>query len=82
MEEHERKDAIAPGTVAIAGVMAICNVLAAKGIFERADIDNIGEFMLGAVDRSEATPQMQAHLQQALSHHLATLLDAMGRTEK
>jgi len=74
MDEGERLDVIAPGTFAIAGLMGLLATLARSGAISRADVVGIGDFMLAATDRSQATPQMQAHLHEALSHHLSTLL--------
>ena len=72
------KDAIAAGNVALSGVMALCNVLAEANLLDRAGVEGIGEFMLDSVDRSQASEAMQAHLREAISKHVSTLLSRFG----
>lgn len=79
MDESERLDAVAPGTVAIAGVIAILNVLAEQRAIDRQQVKAVGDFMLDATARSGATPKLQAHLHEAISHHLVVLLAAIDQ---
>lgn len=67
------KDAIAPGTVAIAGLVGLCNELADAGVLGRRAIARISEFMVASTEASEASPKMQADLHEAFAHHFSTL---------
>ncbi|HEX8419447.1 MAG TPA: hypothetical protein VF638_05480 [Sphingomonas sp.] len=77
MDTITEKDIVAAGTVAIAGVMGICTELAANGLLRAEQIKAIGDFMLDASERSGASPLLQAHMHQALSHHFSNLLRAL-----
>lgn len=78
--DRDREDAI--GQVAIAGVIAICNVLVVRGIVTRHDLGQITDFMVGAVDRSGTSPQLQADLRAMLDAHLVPLWARFDRLEK
>lgn len=77
MDQSERLDALAAGSVAIAGVMGILNVLAVRGAIDAREVKAVGDFMLDATARSQASPELQAHLHEAICEHLLVLLDAM-----
>lgn len=72
------KDGVAPGTVAIAGVVAICNELAAAGLLGKAAIGRISEYMHASIQASGASQKMQSHLHEASDHHLGALYARMA----
>ena len=74
MDDTEYRDAIAAGTVALAGVFAICSILARQRIFDRGDIDTFDTFIAAAIAKSQASPAMQADLHQALAHHMLPIV--------
>ena len=75
------KDAIAPGTVAIAGVVALATELAMAGVLDRSAVSRISEFMIASTERSQASPELQAQLHEAFAHHFSNLWKNMPRNE-
>lgn len=73
-------DITAIASVAIQGVVAICGELVGRGAFGTDELSRISDFMLASLERSGASGQLQAHLQEALSHQFSALVrDAPGR---
>jgi hypothetical protein len=71
MGEQERLDAVAAGTVAMAGIIHLCHELAARELLSRKALDRLNETMLAALEASKASPLLQAQLHQALAYHFA-----------
>ncbi|KQN71472.1 hypothetical protein [Sphingomonas sp. Leaf62] len=73
-------DAKAIGSVAIAGVVSVCAVLLRKGHITPGELSEVNDFMVAAVERSEASPHMQANLHEAIGHQFSALVAALDRT--
>ena len=75
------KDAVAIGSVAIAGLMALLGEFVAADTITRAHLERIFEFMADASERSEATPKMRSDLHEMLSTHFSSLVAALPRRD-
>ena len=60
-------------SVAVMGVVALCNEMAIAGVIGRAQIERISDFMLASVESSDATATLQAHLHEAIGKQFSDL---------
>jgi hypothetical protein len=75
---NARSDVMAAGSVAIAGIIALCNELAHAGELDETRLGRIHEFMLVTLKRSFGTMALKSHLENELTKHFADLADRMS----
>lgn len=73
-----RTDNLAVSTVAIAGIVALCNELGTSGMLDEEQVHRIRAFMLLSIERSGASQTLAAHLENLLSYHFSDLRKRMS----
>ncbi|UYY57189.1 hypothetical protein [Sphingomonas sp. S2-65] len=73
-----RMDSMAVGTVAVAGVAALCNELAAGGLLDDEQLNRIRVFMLISIERSVGSVKLQSAMNEAIGHHFEQLRHRMS----
>jgi hypothetical protein len=72
-----KTDAMAVGSIAIAGVVAICNELAFGGVLDGEQLTRIQAFMTQATERGPGTERLQSHVQSLIAQHFEHLHNRM-----
>jgi hypothetical protein len=73
-----RTDSAAAASIAIAGVIAICNELAASGALDHEQVNRIRAFMLITTERGPGTQKLQSHVNALIHEHFDHLSDRMS----
>lgn len=73
-----RTDTLAASSVAVAGIVALCNELGTSGILDESQMNRIRAFMLLSIDRSGASHKLANHLESLMTEHFSELRDRMS----
>jgi hypothetical protein len=68
----------AAASIAVAGVVAICNELAASGALDDDQINRIRAFMLVTTERGPGTQKLQSHVNALIHQHFDHLSNRMS----
>lgn len=73
-----RTDSMAAASVAISGVIALCNELALTGALDEQQLNRIRAFMLLAIEQSPATSALRLHMHGLIGEHFSELRNRMS----